>query len=195
MTDEKKQQGTTPRRTRMSRDARRSLILAAASEMFQRHGYAAASIDAIALASGISGPAIYRYFSRKTEILVALLEAAAVDAIDAVEAAAGESAVTIDLMADVLVDRALREGAVIGLLQASIIDMDAADRTQLEQVRRTLVDRLGALLRAVRPSIKIDQARTHIEAALAIVGQLARRGPDAAEVDRMRPILRAVLAA
>jgi AcrR family transcriptional regulator len=195
MTDEKKQQGTTPRRTRMSRDARRSLILAAASEMFQRHGYAAASIDAIALASGISGPAIYRYFSRKTEILVALLEAAAVDAIGAVEAAAGESAVTIDLMADVLVDRALREGAVIGLLQASIIDMDAADRTQLEQVRRTLVDRLGALLRAVRPSIKIDQARTHIEAALAIVGQLARRGPDAAEVDRMRPILRAVLAA
>jgi AcrR family transcriptional regulator len=179
----------------MSRDARRSLILAAASEMFQRHGYAAASIDAIALASGISGPAIYRYFSRKTEILVALLEAAAVDAIGAVEAAAGESAVTIDLMADVLVDRALREGAVIGLLQASIIDMDAADRTQLEQVRRTLVDRLGALLRAVRPSIKIDQARTHIEAALAIVGQLARRGPDAAEVDRMRPILRAVLAA
>lgn len=195
MTDEKKQQGTAPRRTRMSRDARRSLILAAASEMFQRHGYAAASIDAIALASGISGPAIYRYFSRKTEILVALLEAAAVEAIDAVEAAAGESAVTIDLMADVLVDRALREGAVIGLLQASIIDMDAADRTQLEQVRRTLVDRLGALLRAVRPSIEIDQARTHIEAALSIVGQLARRSPDAAEVDRMRPILRAVLAA
>lgn len=195
MTDEKKQQTTAPRRTRMSRDARRSLILSAASEMFQRHGYAAASIDAIALASGISGPAIYRYFSRKTEILVALLEAAAVDAIDAVEAAAGESAVTIDLMADVLVDRALREGAVIGLLQASIIDMDAADRMQLEQVRRTLVDRLGNLLRAVRPSIEIEQARTHIEAALAIVGQLARRSPDAAEVDRMRPILRAVLAA
>lgn len=195
MTDEKKQQTTAPRRTRMSRDARRSLILAAASEMFQRHGYAAASIDAIALASGISGPAIYRYFSRKTEILVALLEAAALDAIDGVEAAAGDSAVTIDLIADVLVDRALREGAVIGLLQASIIDMDAADRTQLEQVRRTLVDRLGTLLRAVRPSIEIEQARTHIEAALAIVGQLARRSPDAAEVDRMRPILRAVLAA
>ncbi len=195
MTDEKKQQTTAPRRTRMSRDARRSLILSAASEMFQRHGYAAASIDAIALASGISGPAIYRYFSRKTEILVALLEAAAVDAIDAVEAAAGESAVTIDLMADVLVDRALREGAVIGLLQASIIDMDAADRMQLEQVRRTLVDRLGNLLRAVRPSIEIEQARTHIEAALAIVGQLARRSPDAGEGDRMRPRLRAVLAA
>lgn len=195
MTDEKKQQTTAPRRTRMSRDARRSLILAAASEMFQRHGYAAASVDAIALASGISGPAIYRYFSRKTEILVALLEAAALDAIDGVEAAAGDSAVTIDLIADVLVDRALREGAVIGLLQASIIDMDAADRTQLEQVRRTLVDRLGTLLRAVRPSIEIEQARTHIEAALAIVGQLARRSPDAAEVDRMRPILRAVLAA
>ncbi len=195
MIDDDNRQGTAPRRTRMTREARRSLILSAASEMFQKHGYAAASIDAIALASGISGPAIYRYFSRKTEILVALLEAAAVDALDAIESAAGEKAVTIDLMADVLVDRALREGAVIGLLQSTIIDMDAADRSQLEQVRRALVDRLSALLRGVRPSIEIEQARTHIEAALSIVGQLARRGPDAAEVDRMRPILRAVLAA
>jgi AcrR family transcriptional regulator len=195
MIDDDNQQGAAPRRTRMTREARRSLILSAASEMFQKHGYAAASIDAIALASGISGPAIYRYFSRKTEILVALLEAAAVDALDAIESAAGEKAVTLELMADVLVDRALREGAVIGLLQASIIDMDAADRSQLEQVRRALVDRLGTQLRTVRPSIEIDQARTHIEAALAIVGQLARRNPDPAEVDRMRPILRAVLSA
>lgn len=195
MTDDDKQPGPAPRRTRMTREARRSLILSAASEMFQKHGYAAASIDAIALASGISGPAIYRYFSRKTEILVALLEAAAVDAIDAIESAADEEAVTIELIADVLVDRALREGAVIGLLQASIIDMDDADRSQLEQVRRALVDRLGALLRGARRSIETERARTHIEAALAIVGQLARRSPDAAEVDRMRPILRAVLAA
>ena len=195
MTDDDKQPSSAPRRTRMTREARRSLILSAASEMFQKHGYAAASIDAIALASGISGPAIYRYFSRKTEILVALLDAAAVDAIDAIESAADEEAVTIDLIADVLVDRALREGAVIGLLQASIIDMDDADRSQLEQVRRALVDRLGTLLRGARPSIETERARTHIEAALAIVGQLARRSPDAAEVDRMRPILRAVLAA
>lgn len=195
MTDDDKQPSSAPRRTRMTREARRSLILSAASEMFQKHGYAAASIDAIALASGISGPAIYRYFSRKTEILVALLDDAAVDAIDAIESAADEEAVTIDLIADVLVDRALREGAVIGLLQASIIDMDDADRSQLEQVRRALVDRLGTLLRGARPSIETERAITHIEAALAIVGQLARRSPDAAEVDRMRPILRAVLAA
>ncbi|MFZ5705668.1 MAG: TetR/AcrR family transcriptional regulator [Pseudomonadota bacterium] len=195
MTDENVPPNSAARRTRMTREARRALILSAASEMFQKHGYAAASIDAIALASGISGPAIYRYFSRKTEILVALLESAASDAIGAIETAAGDGAMTIDLIADVLVDRALREGAVIGLLQASIIDMDEADRSQLDQVRRSLVGRLAALLAGVRSSIPADQARTHIEAALAIVGQFARRSPDAAEVDRMRPILRAVLAA
>lgn len=195
MTDQNVPPNSAARRTRMTREARRALILSAASEMFQKHGYAAASIDAIALASGISGPAIYRYFSRKTEILVALLESAASDAIGAIETAAGDGAMTIDLIADVLVDRALREGAVIGLLQASIIDMEEADRLRLDQVRRSLVGRLAALLAGVRSTIPSDQARTHIEAALAIVGQLARRSPDAAEVDRMRPILRAVLAA
>ncbi len=136
MTDDDKQPSSAPRRTRMTREARRSLILSAASEMFQKHGYAAASIDAIALASGISGPAIYRYFSRKTEILVALLDAAAVDAIDAIESAADEEAVTIDLIADVLVDRALT--CVIDHVElrvARIGDKQPAQHTALHALR------------------------------------------------------------
>lgn len=178
----------------MTREARRSLILSAAAEMFQKHGYAAASIDAIALASGVSGPAIYRYFNRKSELLVALLDAAAAEAIGAMEAAARDGG-GMDALAGVMIDRALREGAVIGLLQATVMDMDEVDRARLGTVRRLLVARLAALLCGVRPDLTPDGAAIHVEAALAIVGQLGRRSPAPGEIDRLRQILRAVFAA
>jgi len=185
---------TATKRTRMTREARRSMILSAAADMFQKHGYAAASIDAIALASGISGPAIYRHFSRKSELLVALLDAATAEAIGAMETAARDGG-GIEAIAAVMIDRALREGAVIGLLQATVMDMDEVDRARLGAVRRMLVDRLAGLLCGARPDLAPISAAVHIEAALAIVGQLARRAPSPEELDRLRHILQAVLAA
>lgn len=186
-----------PKRTRLTREARRAMILSAAADMFQKHGYAAASIDAIAMASGVSGPAIYRYFRRKSELLVALLDAAATEAVEAMDAAIarGGQAGIIDAMAGVMVDRALREGAVIGLLQATVMDMDEADRIQLGAVRAALVGRLAAMLVEARAGLSAEHARVHIEAALAIVGQLARRAPQPEELQRLRHILGAVLAA
>jgi AcrR family transcriptional regulator len=182
---------------RLSPDARRALILSAAAAMFQKQGYAATSIDAIAAAAGISGPGIYRYFSRKTELLLALLEAAAVDAVTNIEASlaasSGQSAVAA--MAAVMADCAAQEGAVIGLLQSTVVDMEADDRARLDGVRTALVARLTALLCHARPALGPDDARVHIEAALSIVGQIARRKPSGEEEGRYRHILRAVLAA
>jgi AcrR family transcriptional regulator len=156
--------GGGPKRTRLTREARRAMILSAAADMFQKHGYAAASIDAIAMASGVSGPAIYRYFRRKSELLVALLDAAATEAVEAMDAAIarGGQAGIIDAMAGVMVDRALREGAVIGLLQATVMDMDEADRIQLGAVRAALVGRLAAMLVEARAGLSAEHARVHI---------------------------------
>ncbi len=185
------------KRTRLTREARRAMILSAAAEMFQKHGYAAASIDAIALASGVSGPAIYRYFRRKSELLVALLEAAATEAVGTMESAIAQGGRDgiVEAMAGVMVDRALREGAVIGLLQATVMDMDEADRIQLGAVRTALVGRLAAMLCEARTGLTNDDARINIEAALAIVGQVARRAPQPEELRRLGHILGAVLAA
>lgn len=47
-------------------------ILQAATDLFYEKGYAAVSIDAIGQACGVSGPAIYRHFRSKAEILLSL---------------------------------------------------------------------------------------------------------------------------
>ena len=53
---------------------RREKILAAAGEQFARRGYHAASLAEIGSAAGIVGSGVYRHFTSKSAILVALLE-------------------------------------------------------------------------------------------------------------------------
>ena len=63
----------TPRR-RLSAEKRRAEILDAAGEVFAEAGFAAASIDRIAEAAGISPPVIYDHFASKQELFVAVME-------------------------------------------------------------------------------------------------------------------------
>ena len=48
---------------------RREQILAAAAELFARHGFHGVGIDDIGSAVGISGPALYRHFRSKDAML------------------------------------------------------------------------------------------------------------------------------
>lgn len=53
---------------------RKDHIIETAARLFRERGYHAVSIDEIGTASGMSGPAMYKYFKDKASILVAILE-------------------------------------------------------------------------------------------------------------------------
>jgi len=59
-------------RRRMSVEERREQIVNAAATLFDKHGYAAVSVDDIAEVIGIAKPTLYYYFSSKTDILDAI---------------------------------------------------------------------------------------------------------------------------
>jgi AcrR family transcriptional regulator len=61
-------------RRRLAGPQRRAAILEAALGVFARRGYAAASIDQIAVAAGVSKALIYEHFASKRELQVALLQ-------------------------------------------------------------------------------------------------------------------------
>ena len=63
-----------------ARIGRRQAILDAATRLFSSRGYADTGIDDIGEAVGITGPAVYRHFTSKQELLVAVLERAVVHA-------------------------------------------------------------------------------------------------------------------
>lgn len=56
-------------------DATREALLAAARELFGRHGYAETSLDGIVQAAGVTKGAFYHHFSGKAEIFLRVLEA------------------------------------------------------------------------------------------------------------------------
>ncbi len=61
-------------RKRLGRAARRSLIEAAASELFATRGYRGASIEEIARRSGVTPPVVYDHFESKLDLYRQLLE-------------------------------------------------------------------------------------------------------------------------
>src|SRR5215472_11105399 len=59
--------GMRERKRRQRRDA----IIDAATELFQRNGYEQTRMEEIAARADVSPPTLYRYFPRKTELLIA----------------------------------------------------------------------------------------------------------------------------
>jgi AcrR family transcriptional regulator len=59
---------------RLSRQARRERILAAAAEVFATAGYAGAGMREVASRAGISTPVLYDHFSAKAQLYASLLE-------------------------------------------------------------------------------------------------------------------------
>ncbi|WP_432770039.1 MAG: TetR/AcrR family transcriptional regulator [Sphingopyxis sp.] len=172
---------------------RRALILQAAAAMFRDHGYAGASVDAIAAASGISGPGIYRYFSGKAELLLALLESAVADTVAAIDVVPDRPAQTSDALADILAERALSEGAIIALLHGTAGTMEPEERLRLDQLRRDAVGRLADALHTLRPDLAAAEAEARIIAALALVGNIERFLATGVPAQSFQTILRAIL--
>src|SRR3954464_1282040 len=54
--------------------AREAAILSSAAELFRKRGFAAVGVDDIGRSAGLTGPAIYRHFKGKDDILGALFD-------------------------------------------------------------------------------------------------------------------------
>lgn len=53
--------------------SRRELLIRSAAHTFRRHGYGGVGIDEIGREAGVVGPALYRYFDTKADLLVAVI--------------------------------------------------------------------------------------------------------------------------
>jgi AcrR family transcriptional regulator len=65
---------TMEKRTRLRPPERRVLIVEAAGRLFGERGYDGTRLDEVAAAAGVTKPVLYRHFSDKTALYLALLE-------------------------------------------------------------------------------------------------------------------------
>lgn len=154
--------------------ARRSAIVAVASELFSRNGYAAVGMDAIGTAAGVTGPAIYRHFPSKAALLAAVFDAI----IDAVVPAEGEPAPGTDSRAalataiETYARGVAANRAAMAVFVREVHHLPDDQSTGLAQRQRALVHRWRELVTRVHPDWPPEQVRTAVHGAFGLLNSV-----------------------
>jgi AcrR family transcriptional regulator len=152
---------------------RRAEIMAAATSLFRERGFRATSLDDIGRLAGVSGPAIYRYFKSKHELLSVLVEEAAITwrvTVDDVLNRDTPPLVTLENLIDAAVVLQLQNGTLRTVYQQEFRLLDEDDRRRVARIDRVTMAEWVHLLCEVRPGITDEEAR----AAVMMVDGLLR---------------------
>jgi len=159
---------------------RRDLILEAAVRLFHERGYPATSVDDIGKAVDVSGPAIYRHFASKEDLLLEAIRMAAdeVQTIhDAARAVAASPRELLQRYIRAYVEVALERSAMIAVWnsEARHVAPDSRSRTT-RRLRAWSTDWVQALQES-RPELSESEARLRVSGAIGLITSVAT-GPD-----------------
>ncbi len=165
----------------------RERILAAASDLFYRHGIRAVGVEAIAEAAGTNKMTLYRHFDSKDELVAEYLRRLAADAghfWDDLAAAhpgdpRGQLRGWLAAMEAHVVD-ADQRGCALANAAVELPEKDHPARRVIEQFKGTQRDRLAALCGAIgiaEPEMLADELFLLLEGARASVQSLGPQGP------------------
>ncbi|MBE1465375.1 AcrR family transcriptional regulator [Kibdelosporangium phytohabitans] len=168
--------------------SRRDQILAAAAELFARHGFHGVGIDDIGAAVGISGPALYRHFRSKDAMLGEMLTSISELLLDGGQAIAarhgtGTDAGPGDLLGELVgfqVDFALDNPALITVQERNLGNLTDPDRRRVRALQRRYVEVWVQAIRDVVRDVDEPSARA---AAHAVFG-LINSTPHSRHIDR-----------
>ena len=180
---------------------RREAILAAALELFRERGFHPVGVDDIGTAAGISGPGVYRHFSSKSSLLVALFDSLTERMLlgaEQIQKMDCPPAETLDRLVAFHVATAVEQRAleVVWLQEGrSLPDSDAP------RIRSRQAEYLGiwlATLARVRPELGPAEAETVVHAAVGAINSTAFHDsalPSEALEQLLTEVARAVLGA
>lgn len=163
-------QGRQPA-TRRGRE-RREQILNAAAEIFAERGFHAAGVIEIGAAAGVTGAALYRHFTNKDDLLVALLDRAVDQLLQGARDAVGlgaEPASTLSTLVAAHVDFALRDRAVLVVYAQEAHNLPEADRGRLRRNQRQYVEIWREVLTEVHPALAGPRSLARVEAVFGLL--------------------------
>ncbi|WP_035305955.1 TetR/AcrR family transcriptional regulator [Actinokineospora inagensis] len=163
--------------------SRRDQILAAAAELFARHGFHGVGIDDIGSAVGISGPALYRHFRSKDAMLGEMLTSISEVLLDGGQARTGLDRAARDTLLELVrfqVDFALDNPALITVQERNLGNLTDPDRRKVRGLQRRYVELWVEAIRAAVPDLGEPTARA---AAHAVFG-LINSTPHSRHLDR-----------
>jgi AcrR family transcriptional regulator len=146
--------------------------------MFRERGFANVTMDDIGGAAGVSGPAIYRHFVGKEDVLVGVLIPAAAVAMLSVGDEGGEPMEALEKYFSRLVDSNVAHPGIFSLWYLEWRNLPAGELGRvLTQLRKTIGE-LARLLRRTRPELSLTEAKTTIAVAMDVAGYSGYPGSD-----------------
>ncbi|MET8648774.1 TetR/AcrR family transcriptional regulator [Nocardia aurea] len=170
--------------------SRREVILAEATRLFARHGFAGVSMDDIGASVGIAGPSLYNHFAAKSDILAAVMyrgdEWLRME-MNRVFARAADARDGLHRLIDSYSGFVLENPDLIQLLVSETAHLPDADRQRARSTQYTYIDEWVHLAVQVHPDwdplttrIRVQAAQTTMNDIALIPSLRTRAGVDAA---------------
>lgn len=152
--------------------SRREQILAAAAELFARHGFHGVGIDEIGAAVGVSGPALYRHFRSKDAMLGEMLTSISDDLLAGGLELRERTADPAKLLGELIafqVDFALDNPALITVQERDLGNLSDPDRRRVRAVQRRYVEVWVQAIRDTNPLLDEPAARAAAHAVFGLI--------------------------
>jgi AcrR family transcriptional regulator len=171
--------------------SRREQILETAAELYARRGFHGVSVSEIGAACGISGPALYKHFAGKDEVLAEMLVSISERLLSEGArrvTAAGSPTEALAALVDWHIEFALGHPSLIVVQDRDWSSLPPDARERVRALQREYVDLWAAQLRAREPGLDLDEARAMAHVSFGLINST----PHSALLDhgRMSAVLR-----
>lgn len=175
--------------TAAAQTTRRGEILAAAAELFARHGYRGVSIGDLGAAVGLTGPALYRHFRSKDAVLAEMLLDISQRLLTEGSRRAAGPEDPLDALIGWHVSFALGNPALITVHERELGNVPETDRREIRRVQRAYVEEWVRVLRAEREGLGAERARAAVHAVFGLLNSTPHSAGDL-DRDAMAGLLR-----
>jgi AcrR family transcriptional regulator len=158
--------------TRRRTSVRRQELIEAAARLFAARGYYAVTVDDLGEALGLSGPALYRHFSSKEALLVAVFDQVIEqqrEQIRGVLAEAKDPASALEAMVRLHVRFAVDQRETMSVWRQEFHHLPEADSWRLRRAQRLYVEEWVHVVHELRPELNDAGVRALVHGVLGLL--------------------------
>lgn len=161
-----------PVRTRRRSPARRQELISVAASLFASRGYYAVTVDDIGDAVGLTGPALYRHFSSKEALLVAVFDQVIEQLTGRLRQLVSEAPDPATALVGIVrlhVEFAIEQRENVAVWRQEFQSLPDPDRWRLRRAQRLYVEEWVHLVHELRPGFSDIEVRAAVHAAIGLL--------------------------
>jgi AcrR family transcriptional regulator len=159
-----------------ARSRRRQALIQAAGELFSDRPFDAVTVEEVCARAGVTGPALYRHFSSKQELLIAVLEDPLERLLDFARRVAAEESDPRRALEQMVAfhSRLVLEGVAATLVFAKHeYSVPDDERRRLRRMMRLYVEEWAEVIGTLRPDLSDGQARVVAHGLFGLLNSMA----------------------